>query len=132
VDAAVSTESAGAAAREVLGELRRIREEPITPEELEETLSYMVGVYPYTLQTIGDVAKRLEVLAVFELPDDYYDTYTELLAHTTRDEVLEAARRHIHPDRIAIVAVGPADDLVPQFDGIGEVTVHRRPAASQD
>ncbi|HEX3131668.1 MAG TPA: pitrilysin family protein [Thermoanaerobaculia bacterium] len=126
VDAAVSTVNAGAAAQEVLGELRRIREEPMEPHEMHETVSYMMGVYPYTLQTIGDVAKRLEVLAVYGLPDDYYDGYTERLAAATREQLLAAAQRHIDPERIAIVAVGPADELVPQLEGLGEVTVHRR------
>ncbi|HEX6861369.1 MAG TPA: pitrilysin family protein [Thermoanaerobaculia bacterium] len=126
VDTAVATESAGAATREVLGELRRIREEPVEIQELEETLSYMIGVYPYTLQTVGDVAKRLEILSVYGLPDDYYDTYLERLAAVTREDLLEGAREHLHPDRIAVVAVGPADELVPQLEGIGEVTVYRR------
>jgi zinc protease len=126
VDTAVATESAGAATREVLGELRRIREEPVEPSELEETLSYMIGVYPYTLQTVGDVAKRLEILSVYGLPDDHYDTYLERLAAVTREDLLKGAREHLHPDRIAVVAVGPADVLVPQLEGIGEVTVHRR------
>jgi zinc protease len=126
VDTAVATESTGAATREVLGELRRIREEPVEPRELEETLSYMIGVYPYTVQTVGDVAKRLELLSVYGLPDDHYDTYLERLAAVTREDLLKGAREHLHPDRIAIVAVGPADELVPQLEGIGEVTVHRR------
>ncbi|HEX5715585.1 MAG TPA: pitrilysin family protein [Thermoanaerobaculia bacterium] len=126
VDTAVATESAGAATREVLGELQRIREEPVEPYELEETLSYMIGVYPYTLQTMGDVAKRLEILSVYGLPDDHYDTYLDRLAAVTREDLLKGARGHLHPDRIAIVAVGPADVLVPQLEGIGEVTVRRR------
>lgn len=128
VDAAVSTASTGAAAREVLGELRRIREDLVEPHEMDETVSYMMGVYPYTLQTIGDVTKRLEVLAVYGLPDDYYEGYSERLAAATREQLLAAAQRHIDPDRIAIVAVGPADEVVPQLEGLGEVTVHRRPA----
>jgi zinc protease len=128
VDAAVSTESAGAAAKEVLVELRRIREDLVEPQEMDETLSYMIGVYPYTLQTIGDVAKRLEILAVYGLPDDYYDAYAERLNAVTRETLLEVARRHVDPENIAIVAVGPADELVPQLEGIGPVTVHRRPA----
>jgi zinc protease len=128
VDAAVSTASTGAAAREVLGELRRIREDLVEPHEMDETVSYMMGVYPYTLQTIGDVTKRLEVLAVYGLPDDYYEGYTERLASATREQLLAAAQRHVDPDRIAIVAVGPADEVVPQLEGLGEVTVHRRPA----
>lgn len=126
VDTAVATESVGAATREVFGELRRIREEPVEPYELEETLSYMIGVYPYTLQTVGDVAKRLEILSVYGFPDDYYDTYLERLAAVTREDLLRGAREHLHPDRIAVVAVGPADELAPQLEGIGEVTVHRR------
>ena len=126
VDTAVATESTGAAAREVLGEMRRIREEPVEPQELEETLSYMIGVYPYTLQTVGDVAKRLEILALYGLPDDYYDSYSERLSAVTREDLLRCAREHIHPDRLAIVAVGPAEVLLPQLEGVGEVTVHRR------
>jgi zinc protease len=126
VDTAVATESTGAAVREVLGELRRIREEPVEPDELSETLSYMIGVYPYTLQTMGDVAKRLEILSVYGLPDDYYDTYVDRLAAVTREDLLAAAQQHLHPDHIAIVAVGPADVLVPQLEGLGEVTVRRR------
>jgi hypothetical protein len=33
------------------------------------------------------------------------------------------ARRHIDPERIAIVAVGPADVLEKQLEGVGPVTV---------
>lgn len=128
VDAAVATESVGAATAEVLFELRRIREEPMEVQELEETRSYVVGVFPYTFQTIGEVAKRLETLAVHGLPDDYYDRYLEQLASLTREDLLEVARRHIHPDHIAVVAVGPADALVPQLEGMGEIKVWPRPA----
>jgi zinc protease len=123
VDAAVSTESTGAAAREVLSELRRIREDLVEPAELEETRSYIRGVFPYTFQTISDFAKRLETLALYGLPDDYYQIYQERLLALTREEILEAARRHIHPDHIALVAVGPADTLVAQLEGLGPVTV---------
>jgi len=107
----------------VIHELRRIREEPVEPGELAETRSYMVGVFPYTMQTIGDIAKRLETLTVFELPDDYYPRYLERLAALTREELLEAARRHLDPDRMAVVAVGPAEVLEPQLAALGPVTV---------
>jgi zinc protease len=126
VDAAVSTESTGAAAREVLAEMRRIREELVEPAELDETRSYILGVFPYTFQTISDFAKRLEILSVYGLPDDYYDIYQERLQAMSREELREVALRHLHPDHIAVVAVGPADTLVPQFEGLGTVTVWPR------
>jgi zinc protease len=126
IDAAVATQSTGAAAREVLGELRRIREEPVGVDELEETRSYLIGVYPYTLQTIGELAKRLEMMAVYGFPDDHYDRYLERLNAVTLSRVEEVARQHIDPEHIAIVAVGPAPDLEPQFEGMGPVKIWQR------
>ena len=123
VAASVQTPSAGAAAREVLAELRQIRREPVGAQELEETLSYVAGVFPYTVQTIGDLLKRLETLAVHGLPDDYFETYLRSLPDFTPEQLLEAARRHVDPEHIAIVAAGPAEALEPQLADLGPVTV---------
>ena len=95
------------------------------PAEIDETRSYILGVFPYTFQTINDFAKRLETLAIYGLPSDYYDTYQERLTALTREELRETARRHLHPDHIAVVAVGPAETLVPQLEELGKVTVSR-------
>ncbi len=125
VTAAVATDVAGAAVEQLLLEMRRIREQPVERDELTETQDYLVGVFPYTLQTIGDLAKRLEAIAVFDLPLDYYDSYPAVLYDIGREDLLEAAREHLHPDRLVIVAVGPAEDLRPQLEGFGPVTVHQ-------
>jgi zinc protease len=114
----VATESAGAAAREVLYELRRIQDEPVTADEMEETRSYMLGVFPYTMQTITDLAQRIADLAIYGLPDDHYDRYLRTVATLTRADIQDAARRHLHPDQSAIVAVGPAELLRPQFEAL--------------
>jgi zinc protease len=123
VQAAVETAATAAAAREVLHELRRVREELVEPEELAETAGYIIGVFPYSLQTVGDITRRLETLNVFGLPDDYYDHYLERIAAVTREDIREVARRHVDPERIVVVAVGPAEILEPQFEGMGPVTV---------
>ncbi len=121
VAAAVATESTGAAVREVLFELDRIRTEQVSEDEMEETRRYIAGVFPYSSQTLGDVAKRLEVLAIYGLPDDYYDQYLTRLATVDRAELLTLAYRHIRPEQLAIIAVGPADQLEPQLAALGPV-----------
>jgi zinc protease len=123
VSAAVETSAAAASAREVLHELRRVREALVEPEELAETVGYIVGVFPYSLQTVGDVGRRLENLTVFNLPDDYYTHYLRKIAAVTREEIQQVALRHLDPERIVVVAVGPAEILEPQFEGVGPVTV---------
>jgi predicted Zn-dependent peptidase len=107
--------------REVLGELARIRDQPVGGDELEETRSYLIGVFPYTLQTVDGVAGRLETLAVYGLPDDYYDAYPDRLRALDAGALQEVACRRLYPDDLAVVAVGPAAELGPQFEGLGEI-----------
>lgn len=123
VSTAVATDVAGPAAREILHEMRRLREEPPSEEELEDTKNYIGGVFAYTLQTIGGLAQRLETVATFGLEDDYYEAYPERVRAVTRQDVATVARRHLHPDRAAVVAVGPAETLRPQLEELGPVDV---------
>ena len=123
LSAAVANESVGAAVAESLSELRRLQDEPVAAEELADALNYLEGVFPYTLQTIESVAQRLSQLAVFGLPDDYFDTYPANLRAVTAETLLEVARRHLRPAACAVVAVGPADVLRPQLEPFGPVHV---------
>lgn len=115
VSAAVATPGVGTSAETILRELRALRDEPVSEEELEETKRYLIGVFPYTLQAADDVARCLARIATYELPDEHYDTYRERIEAVTRDDVLRVARRHLHPDRAVIVAVGPEDRLEDQL-----------------
>ncbi len=123
VAAAVATEVAGAAVRETLAELERIRAEPVGAEELAETKSYLLGVFPYTLQTVGGLLGRLEELAVYGLADDHFDRALDAVETASADDLLELARRHVRPAEMLIVAVGPADQLAAQLEPHGPVTV---------
>lgn len=119
VSTAVATESAGAAVREVLHEMERIQQEEVTEDELEDARSYLMGVFPYTLQTLEGIVQRLENLVLYDLPDDYYDGYPDLVRAVDRATVLKMARRHLQPDRLAVVAAGPTEILRPQLEQLG-------------
>lgn len=121
--AAVATESAGAAVREILGEMRRLRAELPTEEEVEETVDYVRGVFPYTLQTTDDVAHRLGRLAVFGLPSDYYERNLEAVAEVEPADVRRVAEEHLDPETPVVVVVGPAAELEPQLGALGELRV---------
>ncbi len=123
VGAAVANEAAAAAAGEILGEMERVRAEPVPRDELEETLAYLLGVFPYTVQTPLGVAARLIDLAVYSLPDDHYDTLPAALARIGPEDLQRVARERLSPDSAAIVAAGPAAELEPRFAALGEVEV---------
>lgn len=125
ISTAVATEATGAAVGEVLLEMERLRQEPMSPQELEDSRDYLIGVFPYTLQTLGGVMRRMENLVIFDLPADFYRRYPDLLREVDRESLLEIARRHLHPDRVAVVAAGPAEVVRPQLEklNLGPVDV---------
>ncbi len=123
IGAAVATESTAAALRETLGELGRIRDALVEPQELADAISYLVGVFPYTLQTDQDFALRLAELAVYDLPSTYYEDHLRAIARVDRDAVRRVAREHLEVEKLAIVAVGPAAELRPQLAELGEPSV---------
>ncbi len=123
VSTSVSTDSCGVGVEEILKELRRLQDEPVDQQELDETKSYLLGVFPYTLQRIEGLANRLAEIAIYDLPLDYYDRSLQQIRAVDVDRVQSLAVKHLHPDRMAVVAVGPADELVGQLEPFGPVEI---------
>ena len=123
VSTAVRSDVTDAAAREILHEIDRIRAEPIAAEELSLATSYLDGVFPIRYETTAAIATALANLVLYRLPDDYFDAYRGNIRGVTRDDVLAAARAHLHPDRLQIVAVGDAAAIRAPLAalGVGEV-----------
>jgi zinc protease len=118
VATAVQTEVTGAAVREICTELKRIRREPVTGAELADARQYVAGTFPLRLQTTDGVASNLAELFVYDLPESYLDRFAERILAVTGAEVLEAATRHLHPDRLTVLVVGDAAQVLPQLEAL--------------
>jgi zinc protease len=109
--AAVQTEVTTDAIREMIGQLTRIREAAPDEAELRDVRDYLVGVFPLRFETSGGVAMAIEPLAIYGLPDDYWQTYRGSLEAVGTADVLAAARELIDPDQLLILAVGDAAQI---------------------
>lgn len=89
-------------------EVRRIREEFVSEDELANAKSYMIGSLPLGLESLGGVTELLLTMERFGLGLDYIDKYPALINAVTREDVLLAAQTHLDPDRLAIGIAGPA------------------------
>ena len=108
VSTAVGTDVTADAAREVLGELERIRAEELSADELSLVTSYLQGVFPIRYESTAAIAGALANLVTYDLPDDYYDTYRDRVGAVTTAEALRSAREHIKPESLRMVVVGDA------------------------
>jgi zinc protease len=127
VRSAVQTEVCAPAVVDILGELRRVRESPITAEELSRAQDFLIGVFPLRFETAAQVVAAIGGLVVHGLPDDELDRYRPAVAALRADDVMAAARAHVHPDALSIVMVADAERVVPALEaaGIGPIEVVR-------
>lgn len=108
----------------ILEEVEQIQTgRPMDAAELQKFISYNVGRFGLSLETSGAVLSSLVDLDVHGLPEDSLDTYRRRVRDVTVEDVAEAARIRLHPERAAIVVLGPAADLVPQLEDLGPVEV---------
>ena len=111
VATAVASEVTQAAATEVLKEIDRFRAEAISNDELTLATSYLDGVFPIRFETTSAIVSALTTLAVYDLPDDWYDEYRTRVRAVTSGDVLTAAERHLHPEMLQMVVVGSASSV---------------------
>jgi zinc protease len=126
VSTAVQSDVTAPALREIYSEIDRIRLEKITEEELSLARDYLDGVFPIRYETTTAIASALANLVIYGLAADYYDTYRKCVREITVGDVLEAAKRHLHPERLQTVIVGDAAairDSVAQLK-LGELELH--------
>lgn len=107
----------------LLSELERGRAQPPDESELSWARTLTVGRFSMSLETSGAVIESLVDLEVYGLPRDSLDTFRARVRALTEAEVAKAARDHLHPERTAIVLVGPSAALLPQLEGLGPVEV---------
>jgi zinc protease len=107
VIAGVNPANAERAIELILHELERFVTEHVTKEELADNQANFIGRLPLQLESNEGVAGALLNVERYDLGLDYYQRYPGLIAAITRDEILEAARRFIDPERLVIALAGP-------------------------
>jgi zinc protease len=106
-----------------LAELERIRTDPPHGAELKGAKAQLVGRFSLGLESSAAVMSSLVDLEIYGLPEDSLDTYRGRVRAVTTDDAARLARELIHPERVAIVLVGPAEAIVPQVEDLGPVEV---------
>ncbi|GHU72005.1 hypothetical protein FACS189413_14480 [Bacteroidia bacterium] len=101
---------------EIFNELKRIKNEPVTAEELKAAKTYRAGGFSRSLEQAGTIANFAIMIDKYKLPKDYYKNYLKRLDAVTIEDVQAAANKYIHPERAWVVVAGDkahAEKLLP-------------------
>ena len=114
--AEVRTAVTGDSLKEFFYELNRIRDDAASVEELADAKNFLTGVFPIRAETQEGLTNLIVSQELYGLPADYLQTYREHVAAITVEDVQRVANKYIHPDRMALVIVGDAAEIVPQVE----------------
>jgi len=101
--------------------MERMRSELVTDSELAEAKEAYVNSFVFSFASSSAIVGRLVELEYDGLPKDFLQQLRARVVALTKEEILAASKKHFHPERLTIVAVGAGEALPKLLSGFGEV-----------
>ena len=104
----VRTDVTEGAMKEFMFELKRLRDDKVGAEELENAKRAIIGSFALSLEQPQSLLQNIITQKLYDLPANYWDTYPQKVAAITVADIQNVAQKYIDLDHIQIVAVGDA------------------------
>jgi len=104
---ATTVEATSNALEEIAGTNSR----PFTEEELKRAKDDILNSFLFRYDTKGKVLAESERLEFYGYPADYLETYRAALEKVTLDDVTAAAKKYVHPGKLAVLVVGNGPEI---------------------
>jgi zinc protease len=98
-----------------VGELRRMKAEGPSEEEIAKAKGYYAGSYPFKLQGAGEIAGSIVAAELQGLDVSYVKNFPLRLGAVSTAMAKAAAGKWLEPDALWVVIVGRAADIEPQL-----------------
>ncbi len=120
----VRTDVTAGAMKEFMYELKRLRDETVSAEELDNAKRAIIGGFALSLEQPQTLLQNIITQKIYNLPADYWDTYPQKVAAITVEDVQSAAQKYIDLDHLTVVAVGDAKKAREVLAKYGKVEVY--------
>ncbi len=116
----VQTEVTKESVAETIKEFEEIRSaRPVTQEEFDDAVNGILRGLPNQFETHGQVLNQLVRLVAFDLPDDYFTTYSEEVGKLTLADIHRVAEEHVKAGALKVVVAGDAERVEPALRELG-------------
>jgi zinc protease len=130
-ESGVMSDHTADALAETFRQLRRMQQGEVTDAELSDAKEALLRTIPARFTSGESVAQLFARAFAHGLPPDYFATYAEHVSGVTKEEVAKAARERLHPDRAAVVVVGPLAETRKALASLGLGAVEVRDAQGE-
>lgn len=112
------------ALRDLMDEIRQIREVPVPAKELQDKKRLQVASFALSLESPQQVLGYYITRWLYKLPADYWDTFPARVMAVTAEQVQAAARKYLDPARVQIIAVGDGKKIEDAMKKFGPLEVY--------
>jgi zinc protease len=102
--------SANQAIAESIVEIRKIQDEGVSDRELSEAKAFITGNFATRFQSSSRIAEYILAVERLGFGPGYADEYLGLIRAVTKEQVQEAAKKHIRLDEAVLTVVGNLDE----------------------
>ncbi|WP_271711538.1 M16 family metallopeptidase [Marinigracilibium pacificum] len=118
--APVQTDKTAESVTEIRSEMTGISgDNPVTPEELDKVLNNSILQLPGQWETNGSVASSIVDQVVYNLPEDYYSTYSDKIKNVKLNTVNNLAKEVVNKDQINWFIVGDKEKVLENLNKLG-------------
>lgn len=100
---------------------------PPSDDEMTMAKASLTRGYPRGFETAQQVARSVGQLAVYNLPDSYFEDFTPRVNAVTKSDVVDVATRHVDPARSVTLIVGDYQAIEASLPSLGLGEPHLLP-----
>ncbi|KFB01505.1 peptidase M16 [Mangrovimonas yunxiaonensis] len=104
---------------ETLKEIKRIKDEPVSAEDLANAKAKYVGDFVLALENPQTIARYALNTIINDLPEDFYSTYLQKINAVTTADVKRVANKYFKPEHARFVVVGKGSDVLENLEKTG-------------
>jgi zinc protease len=97
----------------VVDEIRRIRAEKVSAQELETAKRGLIETFPRQFESKPAMLRLFVNDEWTKRPADYWKTFRRKVEAVTADDLLRVAKEHLDPEKMAILVVGDWAEIAP-------------------
>jgi predicted Zn-dependent peptidase len=103
---------------EIFNELRKIRTDLVSEEDLKNAKAKYIGNFVMQIEKPATIARYALNIKTLGLPEDFYENYVKNINAVTPEDVRNAAKKYFLADNTRVVIVGKAADVLPGLEAM--------------
>ncbi|HUU26692.1 MAG TPA: pitrilysin family protein [archaeon] len=107
----------------ILEEMKKITEQEVTDEELKKAKDKYLNSFVFNFDSQAKIINRMLTYTYFGYPVDFADKLKEQVEKVGKADVLQAAKKYLHPGKVQILVVGNKEEFDRPLSTLGEVNV---------